>query len=52
MWNIVDLKIKEFVNTNLNNKNFLDKILIGSKKNKPSAYKASEIISNFILKNS
>ena len=50
MWNIVDLKIKEFVNTNLNNKNFLDKILIEVKKNKLSAYKASEIISNFILK--
>ena len=50
MWNIVDLKIKEFVNINLYNKNFLDKILIEVKKNKLSAYKASEIISNIILK--
>ena len=32
-------KIKEFVNTNLNNKNFLDKILIEVKKNKLSAYR-------------
>ena len=51
MWNTVNLKVQEFIQNNLKNKEFVNYIQEGMKDNKLGIYKASEIICDYLLKN-
>ena len=51
MWNTVNLKVQEFIQNNLKNKEFVNYIQDGMKDNKLGIYKASKIICDYLLKN-
>ena len=51
MWNTVNLKVQEFIQNNLKNKDFVNYIQEAMKDNELGIYKASEIICDYLLKN-
>ena len=51
MWNTVNLKVQEFIQNSLKNKEFVNYIQKAMKDNKLGIYKASKIICDYLLKN-